>query len=119
MLILVIDDEFEIRRLIVKMLKSEGYEVIEAADGEAGMDVIKAVKKIDILITDLIMPEKEGIEVIQEVKKIFPDIKILAISGGGRGDARNYLALAKAMGAHQVLKKPFIKHDLIKAIKLL
>ena len=119
MLILVIDDEFEVRRMIVKMLKPEGYEVIEAADGESGMDVIKALKRIDILITDLIMPEREGIEVIQEVKKLFPDIKIIAISGGGRGDARNYLAIAKAMGAHKVLKKPFVRNDLLELIKQL
>ena len=118
MLILVIDDEFEVRRMIVKMLKPEGYEVIEAADGESGMDVIKALKRIDILITDLIMPEREGIEVIQEVKKLFPDIKIIAISGGGRG-ARNYLAIAKAMGAHKVLKKPFVRNDLLELIKQL
>ncbi|MEJ2055785.1 MAG: response regulator [Calditrichaceae bacterium] len=116
MLVLIIDDDSEVRRMIGRMLDSEGYDVIEAADGKEGLEVIKTINNIDLLITDLIMPEKEGIEVIREVKKICPEIKILAISGGGRGDAKNYLTIAKAMGAHQTLKKPFIKKELIEKV---
>ena len=70
-----------------------------------------------VMITDLIMPEKEGIETIIEVKKNYPAVKIIAISGGGEVGPENFLVLADALGAHTTLKKPFSGQELIRAIK--
>ena len=113
---LVIDDDTVVRELVCRMLESEGHEVFNAADG---VDGIKSHPDINVVITDLIMPEKEGIETIREIKQDFSDVKILAISGGGKSDPDNYLRIAKAMGAHSTLSKPFIKKDLIDAVQKL
>ena len=115
--ILVIDDDREVREVVCKMLINEGYDVLEAANGEEGLQTIKSESDINLVITDLIMPEKEGIETIVEVKRDYPHIKILAISGGGKSDPQSYLRLAKAMGAHLTLAKPFVKQDLLKAVQ--
>ncbi len=117
--ILVIDDTAEVREMISKMLSGEGYDVLEAANGKEGMQIISSEPEIDLVITDLIMPEKEGIETIREIKQDYSHIRILAISGGGKIDSQNYLAIAKGMGADLTLSKPFIKQDLIDAVKKL
>ena len=78
--ILVIDDDNDVRQLICRMIASEGFEVFEASNGKEGMDIIKGGKEIDLVITDLIMPEQEGLETIKELRKDFGHIKILAIS---------------------------------------
>ena len=117
MRVLVIDDTAEVREMIGKMLSSEGYDVLEAANGKEGMLIISSEPEIDLVITDLIMPEKEGIETIREIKQDYSHIRILAISGGGKIDAQNYLAIAKGMGADLTLSKPFVKQDLLKAVQ--
>ena len=117
MRVLVIDDTAEVREMIGKMLSSEGYDVLEATNGEEGMQLIRSEPEIDLVITDLIMPEKEGIETIRELKQDYSHIRILAISGGGKIDAQNYLAIAKGMGADLTLSKPFVKQDLLKAVQ--
>ena len=117
MQILVIDDDPDVRGMVCRMLESEGHDVIDAVDGVDGMRKIKTKPEIEVVITDLIMPEKEGIETIRELKRDFPETKILAISGGGKSDPDNYLRIAKAMGAHSTLSKPFVKQDLIDAVQ--
>ncbi|MCK4986169.1 MAG: response regulator [Desulfobacterales bacterium] len=117
MRVLVIDDTAEIREMINKMLSVEGYDVLEAANGKEGMQIISNEPEIDLVITDLIMPEKEGIETIREIKQDYSHIRILAISGGGKIDSQNYLAIAKGMGADLTLSKPFVKQDLLKAVQ--
>ncbi len=81
---------------------------MEAPDGKVALWIYKE-KPADLIITDIIMPEKEGIETIMELKREFPDVKIIAISGGGKGDAGQYLDMAKKMGADNTLAKPFEK----------
>lgn len=119
MKILVIDDESVVREMIAKMLSRTGYDVYEASDGKQGLSIVHSYEDIRLVITDLIMPEKEGIETILELKKDFPAIRILAISGGGRGDAKSYLNIAKNLGADLTLSKPFIRSELLKAIESL
>ena len=115
MRVLVIDDEIEICRLINRMLSDEGYDVIDAANGKEGMSLFYK-HPFNLVITDIIMPEKEGIETILELKKNFPETKILAISGGGRIHSKDYLQMAKMTGADLTLKKPFIKSELMKCV---
>jgi DNA-binding response OmpR family regulator len=105
--ILIIDDDPVLRGTMRKILERAGYDVSEAADGDAGRRQVAAGAP-DLVITDLLMPEKEGIETIQELTERFPDVRILAVSGaGGSDDEEGPLMDAKLFGAHAVLPKPF------------
>ncbi|NTU68389.1 MAG: response regulator [Chlorobiaceae bacterium] len=115
--ILVIEDEEDIRQMICEILENEGYETLQAANGSEGMEALQHSPEIGIIITDLIMPEKEGIETIAEIRKDFPRIRILAISGGGIGMPENYLNLARALGANATLSKPFGRKELLNALE--
>jgi CheY-like chemotaxis protein len=104
--IIVIDDEDEVRYAIRAVLEDQGHQVSEAATGTAGLEAI-ADKDFDLVICDIIMPDKEGIETIVEIKQRLPDQKIVAISGGGRIKKEDYLAVAAAVGATYTVSKPF------------
>ncbi len=114
--ILIIDDELSMRELLSAMLTEEGYEVVEAPDGDAGMKQFRKSPS-DLVITDLIMPEKEGIETIIELRRDFPDVKIIAISGGGIIEAENYLEMARGVGAHRIFEKPFGMTEMLDAVR--
>jgi len=104
--ILVIDDDSQMREMLRKVLERAGYDVEDAADGKIGTKIHRQ-EPVDLVVTDLIMPEKEGIETIREFRRDFPQLKIIAISGGGRIGANGYLSVAKTMGAHRIFSKPF------------
>ena len=116
MKILIIDDEAPIRKMLTKLLERNGYDVIEAANGNQGIRLFKEHKP-EFIITDIVMPEKEGLESIRELKKLNPDVKIIAISGGGLVDPKMYLALASKLGAVKTFSKPIDNEVLISAIK--
>ncbi len=119
MQVLVIDDDKEIREMIFKMLTNENYDVVKVSNGEEAIKLLDNKIKIDIVITDIIMPEKEGIETIRELKRDYPFIKILAISGGGQGSANDYLSMAKIMGANLTMSKPFSHQELLESVRKL
>ena len=105
--ILVIDDEPDIRALLLDVLTEEGHEVEVAADGRRGLAAQRA-RPADLIITDIFMPEKEGIETIIEVQQEFPAVKIIAMSGGGnRLRSLDYLPAASQFGAVRTIPKPF------------
>lgn len=104
--ILVVDDEDLVRTTLRQMLEKDGHEVLEAVNGNEALEVF-GKQKADLVITDIVMPEKEGIETIVELRKLEPDLKIVAISGGGRTENFDFLDLAKKFGADNVLAKPF------------
>jgi len=114
--ILIIDDDPDVLTMLREMLEREGYEVVAANDGEKGVKCYRD-NPTDIIITDIIMPEKEGIETILELRKEFPDIRIIAISGGGRIDATDHLKVAKHIGAQYTFSKPFERKALLKAVR--
>lgn len=114
--ILVIDDDALIRRMIRRILEEEGYEIAEAANGLEGTK-INQKSPADLVITDILMPEKEGIETISELINEFPGIKIVAMSGGGRIGPDAYLKMAKDFGAMRTIKKPINKVELVSTIK--
>ncbi|ACF12325.1 response regulator receiver protein [Chlorobaculum parvum NCIB 8327] len=114
--ILVIEDEEDIRQMICDILNEDGYSTIQAADGHEGLLSLRKTPEIHIVITDLLMPKKEGIATISELRKDFPWIKIIAISGGGICFPENYLNRAKAMGADATLCKPFGNSELLSII---
>ncbi len=111
----IVDDEALIRELFRRILETEGYEVTDSADGNAALALCRQ-QPPDLIITDLIMPEKEGIETIIELKRDFPQMKIIAISGGGRITAREYLELAETFGADMTLSKPISRDELLTAV---
>jgi len=114
--ILIIDDDPDILTVLREMLEREGYEVVTANDGEKGVKCYRD-NPTDLIITDIIMPEKEGIETILDLRKEFPDIRIIAISGGGRIDATDHLMVAKHIGAQYTLTKPFEMNELLRAVR--
>lgn len=115
--ILVIDDDIHIQQLLRQILEQEGYHVLDAPDGNKGLELYRQ-SPTDLIITDIIMPEKEGLETIRELKCEFPDVKIIAISGGGRVfDRKICLDSAKGLGALRVLAKPLDLKALLKAIQ--
>ncbi|NQS70799.1 MAG: response regulator [Desulfobulbaceae bacterium] len=118
MKILVIDDDAQIRLMLREMLAWEGYDVLEAANGREGL-LVQRQQAADLVITDLIMPEQEGLETITFLKSEFPDLKIIAVSGGGRVSADQYLPMAQEFGADMVFSKPFDIRQLSAAVKQL
>jgi len=114
--ILLVEDEKDLREMLKASLIRRKYTVIEA---ENGKDAISHFKPLitDLLITDLIMPDEDGLKVIIKLKKLKPTLKIIAISGGGKAGPGSYLNLAKALGADAIFSKPFSVHDLISKIE--
>jgi len=114
--ILIIDDEPQIRSMLTLMLEREGYEVVEAPDGVDGIKIYRQ-NPADLIITDLIMPNKDGIGMIIDLKKEFPDVKIIAMSGGGLNKPDGYLKGAKKLGAACTLTKPIDREEMLKAVR--
>jgi CheY-like chemotaxis protein len=114
--VLVIDDEPQIRSMLRLMLERAGYEVEEAPDGMEGIRIYRE-NPVDLIVSDLIMPNKDGIGMMIELKKEFPDIKIIAMSGGGLNKPEGYLEGAKKLGANWTLTKPIDREELLHAVK--
>ena len=114
--ILIIDDESQIRSMLRLMLERAGYEIAEAPDGIDGIRQYRE-NPADLIITDLIMPNKDGIGMIIELKKEFPEVKIIAMSGGGVNRPEGYLDGAKKLGATRTLTKPIDRDEMLKAVK--
>ena len=113
--ILIIDDEKAILGFLKERLMCEGFDVLTAIDGKEGMKLFND-NQVDLVITDMIMPDKDGFETIIELKRICPDIKIIAMSGGGHGLPEYYLDTAKSFGAQHTFEKPFKTSDLVEAV---
>ncbi|HEC12462.1 MAG TPA: response regulator [Acidiferrobacteraceae bacterium] len=114
--VLIVDDEESVRVMVAAMIKPDGYNVTEAASGAEACDACKE-SPVDLIITDIVMPEKNGIDLIRYVKKEYPDIAVIAISGGGGIEGRyDYLEIARLVGADNILKKPFELRELRSAV---
>ncbi len=113
--ILIIDDEPQIRSMLKLMLERDGYEVVEAPDGVEGIRVYRQ-NPADLIITDLIMPNKDGIGMIIDLKKEFPEVKIIAMSGGGLNKPDGYLKGAKKLGASCTLTKPIDREEMLRVV---
>lgn len=104
--ILVVDDEELIRYTMREILEEFGHEVVDAKNGNECLTLQKE-SPFDLVITDIIMPEKEGLETITELKRTYPELKVIAFSGGGRTRHLDYLEKAKELGADEIIAKPF------------
>jgi len=113
--ILIVDDDDRFRKMFREMLEQAGYEVVEAPDGRVGIKLYRE-NPVDLIILDILMPEKEGIETVIELKRDFPDVKIIAMSAGGRMGQLNFLDQAKTFGALKSFTKPFDRQEMLDAI---
>jgi DNA-binding NtrC family response regulator len=116
--ILVIDDDYQILQTLHQVLALEGHEVMDASNGKEGLERFRE-HGADLVITDIVMPEKEGLETIMELRKAHPGVQIIAISGGGQIDPDAYLKMATQFGAVRALPKPFGREELLEAVRSL
>jgi CheY-like chemotaxis protein len=112
--ILIIDDDQEVRLIMRIGLQAAGYDVGEAGDGAEGLTLFKE-QPADLIVTDIYMPNKEGLETIRELRRLDRDVKIIAMSGGG--SAGDFLPIAKRLGAAKTIKKPFDNETLLEAVR--
>jgi len=114
--VLLIDDNVDLTSMLSLCLQADGVDVMVAADGEAGLALLKD-KPVDVVVTDLFMPDKDGIETIVELKKRYPEIKIVVMSGFTSIGGTDYLGVARELGAVTTLKKPFDPAELSKVVR--
>ncbi len=114
--VLIIDDEPQIRVMLRQMLERIGLEVMDAPDGKAAIK-LQQENPADLIITDIIMPEKEGLETIVDIKRSFPKVKIIAMSGGGRNQPMDYLCIAEKLGADKTFAKPIGQKEIISSVR--
>lgn len=124
--VLVVDDELDVRDAIERVLERSGYSVRKAGDAADAMEELRR-SGADVVITDIIMPKIDGVEAIRSIRKEFPSVRIIAISGGGNFGitayrptaitTSAYLAAAERAGADVVLTKPFESKDLLRAVE--
>jgi DNA-binding NtrC family response regulator len=114
--ILIIDDEDLIRGMLRQMFERAGYEVVDAPNGKVGMQLYRE-QVADLIVTDIFMPEQDGLETITELQRDFPCAKIIAISGGCRTADFDGLSLAKGLGALRTLEKPFQHQEMLGTVR--
>lgn len=115
--ILIVDDDPWILKIFQQILEVEGHTVITAANGQEGMDQFR-LKPTDLVITDMVMPVKDGLKLIMEMEREFPKVPVIAVSGGGVIEAERYLSLAECIGSIKTLAKPVSKQDLVDAVNM-
>ena len=113
--ILVVDDDEDVCELLRQMLLRVGHEVATAADGRQAMMAHRRTP-VDLVVLDIVMPEKEGLETIMELRQEDPRVKIIAISGGGRIGPREYTLAASKLGAHRTFRKPLDREPVLSAV---
>lgn len=113
--ILVIDDDPWVLKIFRQILEDEGHNVATASNGQEGLDLFRQ-NPAELIITDMVMPVKDGLKMIMELEKEFPNIPAIAISGGGVIEPERYLSLAESIGTRKTLTKPVSKQDLIDAV---
>ena len=114
--ILVIDDENELRTLLIRIFARQGHETVEAANGREALRHLEAAPGFDVIVTDLFMPEMDGIETLRHIKTEWPDAKVIVISGGGDRTGLDMLPMAEKFGADRTFTKPFNPTELAQAV---
>lgn len=114
--ILIIDDNTSMREVVSEMLQQAGYETIDVENGRFALQVHRD-SPVDLIITDLFMPDTDGLEIINQFRHQYPEVKIIAVSGGGSRGLVELLSVAKKMGAERALMKPFSWEELLAAVQ--
>ncbi len=116
--VLIVDDDAPLNIMLCRMLERAGYETASAANGLEAVNIYRQ-DQVDLIVTDIFMPEQEGIATILELRHDFPDVKIIAMSGGGNTGMKDYLNMAKFLGAQGIIDKPFTNAELLQMIEQL
>jgi CheY-like chemotaxis protein len=114
--ILVVDDNVALCKWIRQLLEQQGYEIFEAYDGEQGMKFLRE-NHAELVIIDIFMPKQGGISTMIQVRSDFPYMKMIVISGGGGAKHLDFLQMARELGAHRILQKPFASKELLDAVQ--
>lgn len=114
--ILVFDDDHDLRHAVTSVLEQAGHTVRGAENGRLGLEMYRD-EPTDVVITDIRMPEKTGNEAIVELRSQFPDVRIIAISGGGAVGVDTYMRVARKLGADRAIAKPFAPDELLSAVR--
>lgn len=114
--ILIADDDPQILEMLQTILIRDGHQVVTATDGKTARSLYEA-EPFDLLVTDIVLPEKEGLDLIMELDERFPDLKAIAISGGDHIEPTYYLELASILGAQQTLSKPFTPDEFLQKVR--
>lgn len=113
--ILIVDDTADMRELLKNIVELAGHQIVEAESGRAGLERFTA-QPADLVMTDIIMPDMDGNELIAKLRAVAPKVKIVAVSGGGRVRNLGVLQVAQKFGADRVLSKPFRKEDVLRVV---
>ena len=113
--ILLVEDEKAVRDVLTRMLEGAGHAVTPAADGTAALRLID-LQSFDLIVADLLLPDTDGMQILRELRARKSPLKMIAISGGGRGSATDYLEMAKILGAVETLQKPIAPATLVAAV---
>ncbi len=113
--ILIIEDDAKFRKMLRLLLETSGYEIFEAADGKEGLAIFSQ-NTVDLIITDIFMPEQDGLGVLRSLIKDYPEIKTIVISGGGKKGSYQYLDYARQFGADKCIAKPFENEVILEAV---
>jgi len=114
--ILVIDDQDSIRRVVRRALEQDGHEVYDASDGKLGMEILER-QSFDVVITDIFMPGQDGIVTLRQVRKRFPQVKVIVISGGDSTGVMDLREDAELLGAVKSLQKPFNAREIMDVVR--
>lgn len=114
--VMVVEDDQSLREMLREALEKRRYTVITAADGREAIAKFRP-SVVDLVITDLLMPEEDGLMVIMKVKELKDSVKVIAISGGGKAGPGSYLLFARKLGADHVFSKPFLPSELVMKVK--
>jgi CheY-like chemotaxis protein len=115
--ILIIDDDVMTRDMLRETLQQKGYETAEAKNGKEGIRMLRQDGPFALVILDIFMPEKDGLETIMDIRKNIPGLKVIAISGGGDMGLTQYLSVAGDLGANRLVPKPFKPKEIVAAVK--
>ena len=115
-IILLVEDDNDLRQMLSSAIKKKKHTVIEAVNGRDAANKFKS-SLVDLVITDILMPEQDGIGLIIELKKTKKELKVIAISGGGKAGPSNYLDIARALGADAIFPKPFSLQDILREME--
>lgn len=116
--VLVIDDDDQFRGFLAELLRTRGYEVLQASNGKEGLRLFEG-QQPQLVITDIVMPEEEGVGLIWQLRRDHPRLPIIAVSGGNKCFGEDYLRIAQKLGANAALSKPFAGRDLLQHLERL
>lgn len=115
--VMVVDDDEPVRDILCENLTDLGFDVVFARDGAEALEMVEQGRRPQVVITDIIMPKREGLDVIMEIRRKYPDMRLIAISGGGRTKSQDFLQLARKLGADAVMPKPLDMDALEKTVR--